>query len=194
MLLEKMFNIYLGLYIIAAIGIITGGSYKLYDMNNHYGAFIFFAGSLTAFIIYGLRWFAAANALFDQTPGPWPPTINTCPDYLTAYKRKMTDGTTQDVCIDLLGVSKNGALKMFPKSKGDAPNGEEYYFSLASKSTDPAGRNAELCQRAMTFGLSWEGITNGESCMLPDGSTNTNTSGGGAAACTPTVATPPSTH
>lgn len=186
-----MFNIYLGLYIIVAIGLIAGGSYKLYDMNNHYAALIFFAGSLTAFIIYGLRWFAATNAIFSQTPVSWPPTINSCPDYLTAYTRKMPDGTTQPVCIDLLGVSKNGSLKMFvKKDKEDAPTSDEYYFSLASKSTDPAGKNAELCQRAMTFGLTWEGITNGESCILPDGSTHSNTDGG-STACVPT---PPTSH
>jgi hypothetical protein len=175
-----MFNIYLGLYIIAAIFTIAGGSYKIYDMNNHYGALLFFAGSLTAFIIYGLRWFAASNAIFSPTPGPWPPTINSCPDYLTAYTRKMPDGTTQSTCIDLLGVSKNGALKMFVE-KGEPPASDEYYFSLETKSTDAAGRNAELCQRTMTFGLTWEGITNGESCMSPDGSVNTGGSGGSAA-------------
>ena len=183
-----MFNIYLGLYIIAAIGVIAGGSYKLHD-TQPYTAFILFAGSLTAFIIYGLRWFAASNALFSQTPGPWPPTINTCPDYLTAYTRAMPDGTSKPSCIDLLGVSKNGALKLFPKS-GHPPTTDEYYFSLTTVSTDPAGKNSELCQRSMLAGLTWEGITNGESCISPDGTINTGGSSG-SDACPTHTALPP---
>lgn len=171
-----MFNIYLGVYIVAAIAIITGGTYKLYGMNQGVASLLFLIGSITIFIVYGIRWFGAKNSLFSNTPVSWPPTINTCPDYLVYYGRKMEDGTVQDTCIDAIGVSKNGSLKIFPKG-GQSPTNADYYFSLATKSSDPAAKTAELCQRAITFGLTWEGITNGESCISPDGSTASNTTG-----------------
>lgn len=178
-----MFNIYLGIFIIIAIAVIAGGSFKLFNGSMTIGAIIFFAGALAVFIVFGTNWFKSGS-IFSKTPVPWPTTINTCPDYLVYYGRKMTDGSSQDSCIDTIGVSKNGALKVFPKST-DAPSGDEYYFSLVTKSSDSAAKNAELCQRAITFGLTWEGITNGESCVTPAGPVAPGGGAGGGGNCPP---------
>ena len=184
-----MFNIYLGIYIIAALFIIGGGTYKLYGMDQPYGSFLFFVGVLYVFVVYGLRWFGSASSLFAQTPVSWPPTINTCPDFLTYYGRKMADGTVKDTCIDFIGVSKNGSLKVFPKDgTTNPPTTDDYYFSLATTATDAAGKNAAWCQSAMAHGLTWEGITNGESCVLPP--QPTGGSGSGSAAGCPATAPP----
>ena len=161
-------NIYLWIYIIVAIAVTIGGTYKLYGSGNTLGGLLFFVGALFLFISYGLRWFAAKNSIFSNTPVKWPPTINTCPDFLTFYQQQNADGTTTDSCIDLIGVSKNGSLKRFPKD-GSVPTDPQYFFSLTTTSSDPVKKNNELCQRAMTAGLTWEGITNGESCVNPDG-------------------------
>jgi hypothetical protein len=188
-----MFNIYLGIYIIAALFIIGGGTYKLYGMEQTYGAFLFFVGVLYVFVVYGLRWFGSASSLFAQTPVSWPPTINTCPDFLTYYGRKMPDGTVKDTCIDFIGVSKNGTLKVFPKDGlSNPPASDNYYFSLTTTSTNAAGKNAALCQSAMTYGLTWEGITNGDSCVAPLPPTGGNAAGS-SAACDAATATPPVT-
>jgi hypothetical protein len=162
-----MFNIYLGIFIVVAIFVIIGGTFKLAKSNQTLGAVIFGLGSLICFAVYGLKWFSAGSA-FSNTPVSWPPTINTCPDYLVNYPRQMQGGTTQNACIDLIGVSKNGSLKVFPKD-GPAPTADDYYFSLATSSTDPTAKNNELCQRAIAAGLTWEGITNGESCVSSAG-------------------------
>jgi hypothetical protein len=90
----------------------------------------------------------------------------------------MPDGTTQGSCIDLIGVSKNGSLKIFPKDANPAPTAADYYFSLQTQSNDPSAKNAELCQRAIAFGLTWEGITNGESCITPSGPVGPGGNGG----------------
>jgi hypothetical protein len=166
-----MFNIYLGIYIVLAIFVIAGGTFKLYGMDQSLAALLFFIGVLFIFTTFGIKWFGTKSSLFSKTPVSWPPMVNTCPDYLVYYGRKMTDGSTQDNCIDLIGVSKNGALKVFPGNvnTSDPPSNNEYYFSLVTKSSDPAARKAELCQRAIAAGLTWEGITNGESCITPDG-------------------------
>lgn len=162
-----MFNIYLGIYIVAAIFVIAGGSLTLMKRELTLAGILFLIGSLVVFGVFGLKWFSAGSA-FAETPVTWPPTINSCPDYLVYYGRKMADGTTQASCIDLIGVSKNGALKVFPKGS-QAPTDNDYYFSLVTQSSDQPAKNNELCQRAITNGLTWEGITNGESCLTPSG-------------------------
>lgn len=178
-----MFNIYLGIYIIAAILIIAGGSFKVYSAGQVIGALLFLAGSIAVFVIFGTKWFGEASGIFSKTPVSWPPINNTCPDYLVYYGRKAADGSTEDTCIDTIGVSKNGALKVFPKGKSatDIPTDNDYYFPLATKSSDPVAKKAELCQRAIQFGLTWEGITNGESCVTPAGPVAPG--GGGANGC-----------
>jgi hypothetical protein len=163
-----MFNIVLGIYIIVAIVVLGGGSYQLQKSSQTTAAVLFFLGALVLFIVFGNKWFGSSSSVFSSAPVSWPPTINTCPDYLVSYQRTMPDGTSQDTCIDRLGVSKNGALKLFP-ADGVAPANDDFYFSLATKRTDSAGRNQELCQRAIAAGLTWEGITNGESCITPAG-------------------------
>ena len=177
-----MFNIYLGIYVILAILTIAGGTFKIYGMSQTLAAVLFFIGVLAIFIVYGIKWFGAAGSLFSKTPVSWPPMINTCPDYLVYYSRKMPDGSSQDSCIDMIGVSKNGALKKFPTS-GDPPTDNTFYFSLVTKASDPAGKKQELCQNAISMGLTWEGITNGESCITPDGPVAPGSGGNGNGSC-----------
>lgn len=174
-----MFNIYLAIYIVIGLIIVVGGAYKLNDMAGMVAAILFAIGALAVLILFGLNWFKQGD-----TPGSWPPTINTCPDYLTYYQRTMSDGSKQDSCVDTIGVSKNGSLKLFPKS-GTPPTTDEFYFSLVSKSTDPNARNTELCQRAISMGLTWEGITNGESCLTPSSPNGGGGNGNGGGNCPP---------
>ena len=183
-----MFNIGLGIYIIVVIVVLGGGAYQLQSSSQMVAAILFFLGALVLFIVFGIKWFGSSSSVFSSAPVSWPPTINTCPDYLVSYERTMPDGTSQDTCIDRLGVSKNGALKMFP-ADGVAPASDDFYFSLASKRTDGAGRNQELCQRAIAAGLTWEGITNGESCITAAGPVAPigPASGSGSAGCPATA-------
>jgi hypothetical protein len=172
-----MFNIYLGIYIVFAILAVAGGTYSVMKGGQSLGAILYAIGALVVLIVFGLKWFSPGS-VFSETPVPWPTTINTCPDYLVSYPRQKSDGTTQDSCIDLVGVSKNGALKVFPKGSSP-PTSDDYYFSLATTSSDPAKKNQELCQRAISMGLTWEGICNGESCITPAGPVAPSGGGGG---------------
>ena len=151
----------------------------MYDLEQSAGALIFFIGTVIICIIYGLRWFGSASALFSQTPVTWPPSINTCPDYLIHYTRTK-DGVAQETCIDVLGMSTNGSIKVFPKD-GTIPTTDDYYFDITTKSSDPAAKNLELCQKAITAGLTWEGISNGEGCITTTGIVSPGSSG--AAGC-----------
>ena len=83
-----------------------------------------------------------------------------------------------DMCIDMVGVSRNGGITVFPANATSPPASDNpCYFPLATQSADPVKKRAELCQRAMTAGLTWEGITNGESCVTMDGQSTGGASG-----------------
>ena len=179
----QIFNIGLVIYIISAIAVIAGGTITAFNSGKTLTAVLFFMGALAIFVTFGLKWFSPGS-LFAKTPVPWPPTINTCPDYLVYYGRPKADGTKENTCIDLIGISKNGGLKVFPKEilqgNGTPPPDNEYYFSLSTNSSDVNTKNKQLCTRAIEAGLTWEGITNGESCTVAGNSvapgTNTGTS------------------
>ena len=167
-------NYYLISFIALAFMIIVGGTYQVYNTNQTYSSFLFFVGSLTLFIIYGIRWFGS-SPLFTPASGPWPPVINTCPDYLTYYQRTK-DGIKKDSCIDTIGVSKdNSLLSTFPKN-GTIPSSDTYYLDLSGLSSDPITKTTQMCNAAMNKKVTWEGVTNGESCVTR----STGTSGSGA--------------
>lgn len=163
------FNIYLILYIIIACFVTIRYTYQLYQSGESVTAFFFFVGCAILFVSYGLRWFAKDNSMLSNSPVPWPPSINTCPDYLTYYQ--LTEGGVKyDMCIDMVGVSRNGGITKFPATAASPPaHDNACYFPLKTASAEPDAKRAELCQRAMAAGLTWEGITNGESCLSVDG-------------------------
>jgi hypothetical protein len=152
-------------------------------MGMTLGAGLYGIGGGFLFLMYGLRWFGSDKSILSNAPVKWPPVMNTCPDYLTHYKRKKTNGSTEESCIDTIGVSRNAVmLKRFPMS-GKPDDDDKYFFPLTTTKTDPVERNKELCQRAILYGLTWEGITNGESCILPDGSKSSPSSGSPSEGC-----------
>ena len=170
----EKFNIKLVIYVIVALIVVAYGSYQVKEFYGGLGAVIYFAGSLYVCFIYGMRWFGSDK---DEL-ATWPPTINSCPDYLTLFPRKNADGTVEQTCVDTIGISKQGILKMFPKDGAtNPPSDPTYYFSLT---TTTANKNKEYCDRAIGMGLTWEGITNGESCMTSNGQPGSNPS---AASC-----------
>jgi hypothetical protein len=176
-------NIYLILYGLIALAALMGGVSTLYGMGMSIAAGLYAVGAGFLLVTYGLRWFAGEKSILSGAKVQWPPVINTCPDFLTYYKRKKSDGTSEECCIDTIGVSRNSAMfQRFPSS-GVAPEDDKYFFSLKTTKADVAGRNQELCQRAILYGLTWEGITNGESCIFPDGSQVSPSSGTDGAGC-----------
>ena len=151
------FNIKFGIFIIASIIIVGYGTYVVYDYYKGLGALLYFVGSLYVCIIYGIRWFGASSKAVTS----WPPIINTCPDYLSYYKRTLPDGTVHDTCIDTIKPNGIGSLikKFDPANQSD-----DMFFSLETTSTD---KKTAMCQQAIGAKLTWEGITNGESCTFP---------------------------
>jgi len=165
-------------YILFCIALGLGGAMKLVRMDRILAAFVFFVLAILIFVFFGLRWFA--NAGSDMTS--WPPVVNTCPDYLSAY----TTGSGKNAvtsCVDMVGVSKNGSLAKFPEVRqdGSPPSDLKYYFPM---NIDPAAKLSDspqkLCSYTIQSGLSWEGLVNGISCtgQAAGGGGPSNSSGG----------------
>ena len=175
-------NFYMVWFIIIAILIGGIGTWKIYGSGRSISALLFLVGSILVFVFYGLRWFDSTGTAFNPAPATWPPYINSCPDYLVYYKRTKTSGVTQDTCIDRIGVSRNNALKVFPAS-GEAPSDDSYYFDLTTTSEDPVKKRTELCNRTIMMGLTWEGVSDGETCYSMDGTNTTVPPGDGSSTC-----------
>lgn len=157
---------YLILYIFAAIVIGTYPTMTLAQGGRTAAAITYFLLILAVLIFFGIRWFTYGGA--DDSAGAWPPIINACPDYLTYFKRPSSSDPSgfAPSCIDMLGVSRNGGISKWEShfSTDNPPSDDKYYFSLNTSATDSAKAQAQLCALAMDKGLTWEGITNGESC------------------------------
>jgi hypothetical protein len=77
---------------------------------------------------------------------------------LTYYKRK-NNGSVTDTCVDRIGVSKNASLQVYPPG-GNVDNNDAYFFNIPKGLT-----RAEVCSNTINAGLTWEGVTDGESCF-----------------------------
>lgn len=161
----KDFDIKLVIYVIGCILILTWGTYQILQAFQMLGAVVYFVGALYVCIIYGIRWF---NKNSSSSAVVWPPVINTCPDYLTYYERQV-NGKKVPSCIDTIGVSKNNGITIFPKG-GDSNSDDKCFFTIPASIADK-------CSQAINAGLTWEGITNGESCTVNANISGTSSSG-----------------
>lgn len=157
------FNMKQVIFIVVAILVIGGGSMYFGSSEQYIGLLIFLPLSILIFVVYGLRWFGP-NGIYNVQTIQWPPAINTCPDYLTAFSIASPGGTIKG-CIDTIGISRNGGLPMLKKGDAITSPNDPRFFPLK-----PGEARSALCQRVMTAGLTWEGVTDGETCFAPDGS------------------------
>ena len=137
-------NIAMLVFIIVAILVGGMGTFAFYSSGRAIGAFIFFIGSILTFVFYGIRWFEGKGVLGSDSPVQWPPYVNTCPDFLTYYKRKTSNGTETDTCVDRIGVSRNNKLNVFPTDANVNNENDSYFFPLKTDSEDPSKKRAQL--------------------------------------------------
>jgi len=166
-------NFYLIFFIIIAILVGGFGTYTFFSSGQTIGAIVFLVGALLVFIYYGLRYFSNASPL-NPSPVQWPPVINSCPDYLNFFQRTKSDGTKTNTCVDRIGVSKNNSLQVFPADGAVNQDNDAYFFTL-----QPGADRAALCQQTIQYGLTWEGVTDGESCFSSSGGANAPSGTGG---------------
>jgi len=145
------------------------------------------------FVFFGLRWFRGTQSVFAYT-GSWPPIINMCPDYLVYYKNAPSSMLKfTDSCVDLLGIGGNDLVPWTSEeTPSNPPANANKYFPYVFKPGMTADQLKALCAAAQQYGLTWEGIYNGESCIattgvaVPAGTTTSDTKcPGGAPPCAP---------
>ena len=185
-------------YFILSIGIVAYGTNMLLPSGPG-RAILFAIGSILLFIFFGFRWFSSSSTTTTKT---WPPTINTCPDYLTFVPSAASGANTilntstfpanssaktNGGCVDYLGVSTNGTLGRSTTSTTQLTysGGTTYVsgniFPYTSKDVKPATMT-DICTACQTAGITWEGVYDGDSCVGGAAAAKANAAAGGCPA------------
>lgn len=139
-------------YIFLSFVIATGGAYVLGSSGRIIAAFVYLLGVVAIEAYFGMRWFQGMKVKASDA-GPWPPVLNTCPDFLSLYY----NGDTA-VCVDTIGVAPNGGIQ---KWAGNAD--ARFMFNLHLDKSGPARAKA-LCDEAKAKMVTWEGVYDGGNC------------------------------
>lgn len=162
---------YLIAYIFLVLIVMFQAASSMFGSGRTWAGIIVFATFILIFSFYGMRWFRG-DKFAGAYSGSWPPVINTCPDYLTYFKKPTgVSGKFEDTCIDLIGIQRSGASSTLTSwSPSDNPNNPPSatakYFTSVYRPGMTASDLDNLCSKTQAYGLTWEGITNGESCTF----------------------------
>ena len=146
-------------YTLVALVIVFGGSYYLFNvMQRPIAGILYFIGAVIAVYFYYVKWF-----IVPAKNPEWPAYQSMCPDYLTPILpgyttdqggNQMVDANAKVKCVDFVGVSANGLLKVANPSNLQAQlNNPSYYFSV-----DPKMKRDDLKAQLDTYGLSWQSM------------------------------------
>jgi len=156
-------------YLLISMATILGSVYFNVAAGKYVSAGLLGAGFLTISILYGLFMYTPSGDVVTRVKGgPWPPTINVCPDFLSLVTLA---GTA--VCVDTVGISNtSGGLK---KWNNTGQTGSQFIFDLSLTLTGQK-RIDELCKQCATKGVTWEGVYDGSACLnnqppIPSGAT-----------------------
>jgi hypothetical protein len=176
--MDYLFVAYVFLSIVIGLGVMN----YLIRGNRSAAGISYLILAVLIFVFYGKRWFRGTQSIFTYT-GAWPPVINPCPDYLVYYK----EASGQDICIDMLGMSKNGALQVATpediKNLATTPLSDNKKFPFAYKPGMTPEQLKALCEATINAGLTWEGISNGESCSYASSAASSGAAASAAAGC-----------
>jgi len=145
-------------YIISSALVILGTVYYNFRARRYVSATLLGGGFIALSILYGLYIFNTSGG-YNEKPvgGKWPPTINSCPDFLSMVT---VNGVT--ACVDPIGVAKGP--NPLRKWTDTGSTGSEYVFDLMLNLNGKA-RTKALCDQCKVKGLTWEGITDGTNCL-----------------------------
>ncbi len=148
------------LFVLFAIGICSTAPVYFYNRNKYFAGFASLILFILIFVFYGMRWFSGSTMAGPAAgyKGAWPPQISVCPDYLTYYENGSGSSKVTG-CYNTTG-EKIGSL-ISAQAPTDAANFNYTYTPAATKD-----RLTELCNKAKEKSITWEGITNGESCTF----------------------------
>lgn len=151
------------LFVLFAIAACSTAPVYFYNRSKYFAGFISLVLFILIFVFFGMRWFSGSEMAGPGAgyKGVWPPQIAVCPDYLTYYKSGTTEG-----CYNATGSTLGNLTSL-----SAAPTGQD--ITTATKSFNnvytPSMKRDQLkplCDAAKTAQLSWEGITDSESCTF----------------------------
>lgn len=131
----------------------------LYRSERIVAAVTVFILFVLIFTFYGIRWFKNGKSInsANNPSGPYPPVINTCPDFLSVMTRTKIGHVGKQVCIDTMGVSQNQTLlKTWKQDTTDENATDNYFFTTIY--TPGMTDTSALKTKAEEYMLSWEGI------------------------------------
>jgi len=179
------FNIKLFIYIVFALLVVIVAIIYCIKIPMFLALAIFVPLSLYIFLVYGFQWFGS-NGPFSDKKVPWPPTLNSCPDFLISYIiPKSGSIPARPGCIDTIGIStKPGS---FPKATADStpvnftaptaavtPTTASTFHPNGWFATNTGETIQQLCQRLQDTGLTWEGVYDGNTCYSAGSATSIN--------------------
>lgn len=141
-------------YVLISIVMISGSFFINYVAGKTTQAALLGIGFFVAAIVFGIRWFPGGSLVTTTYSGSWPPSINTCPDFLT-----LTKVNGKSYCVDPVGVSRrdNGGMN---KWTGPDQTDPSYLFDLHTDLRGAERLNA-LYAECKARGVTWEGVYNG---------------------------------
>ena len=140
--------------------IVIPGTYFLLSLQKMYVARIIAPiGLIVLFILFGIQLYTVqGDYVSSPTSMTWPPSINTCPDFLSLYK---INGTYS--CVDTAGVSTTGTLQKFvpvnETGTSQTPT-EAHLFNLFLSDNDE-NRKKNIKTECINKGVTWEGVYDG---------------------------------
>jgi hypothetical protein len=149
-------------FVILAIIFCTYPPMYFFKQNKNVAAFLTLVMFILIFTFYGLRWFSGAVMAgpAGAYSGNWPPYVNVCPDYLTYF-----EDATRKGCINRTSNPIGG----LPKANITPTNAQifnHYATGTGVSNTYDLKNKNRACMKAIEKGLTWEGITNGDSCTF----------------------------
>ena len=146
-------------YLFTAFIVIPGTYFLLSTQRMYVAGIIASIGLIILFILFGIQLYTVeGNYATSPEKLKWPPSINTCPDFLSLYK---VNGTYS--CVDTAGVSTNGGLPKFVPVSEDGtsqtPRAEQLFNLFLSDNDENRKKNIKT--ECINKGVSWEGVYDG---------------------------------
>lgn len=147
-------------YLFAAFIIIPGTYFVLSNQRKFVAAIIASIGLIILFVLFGIQIYTVqGDYVTSPTSMTWPPSINTCPDFLSLYK---VGGTYY--CVDTVGVSKKPEQleKFNPNNPITSPGTpqDKHLFNIFPLESD-ADRKKNIKNECIRTGVTWEGVYDG---------------------------------
>jgi hypothetical protein len=161
----KSINWKLVSYVLIAIAVMVIGTFYTYSPDALARTILFAIGGSLVFYFFYLRWFGQQ----EGSPDFWPPSINTCPDYLTLVNvNNASGGGTRGACVDYLGIAigDNPLQRAGPGDTLVAGSGKVFqYTSSDVAAARSAAELTTICNECRNKGVTWEGVWDGDNCV-----------------------------